>query len=95
MSFRPFQISASGELDAQPTSAGEKLVVVSDNAGDVGDTVTIRGIVATAAATNTVTLSTGSKIEKETTDAFTSITGISTSGRSRSLTVDADNPINP
>lgn len=80
MSFRPFEISASGELTAQPTSAGEKLVIVSDNTADTGDTVTVRGLVSAAASSNTVTLSTDGRIEKETTDAFESLTGISTSG---------------
>ena len=72
MSFIPFQTAASAvSFINQPAGVGEKLVIVSS---DTGDTIAINltGLVASTPTAEAVTLSTNSRIERQTTNTFQS-----------------------
>lgn len=79
MSFIPFQVSESGEFTAAPSAAGEKLIAVSTaNAANDRDGVTIVGSIAGPSSTSeTRALQTDSRIERETTASFISISSLS------------------
>lgn len=79
MSFIPFQVAESGEFSADPSAAGEKLIAVSSaNAANDRDGVKIVGNIAGPSSTSeTRVLATDSRIERETSATFISISSLS------------------
>lgn len=78
MSFIPFQVSESGEFSASPSSAGEKLIAVStSNAANDRAGVKIVGLVASASTLETLALATDSRIERESTNSFETLSSLS------------------
>lgn len=79
MSFIPFQVAESGEFSADPSAVGEKLIAVSSaNAANDRDGVKIVGNIAGPSSTSeTRALATDSRIERETSATFISISSLS------------------
>lgn len=71
MAVLPFTVSASGSFSAQPSSAGEKIIMRSTNAVDTMN-ATLSGVVAAVATSETNALL--GRREVQTTGAFTSLT---------------------
>lgn len=78
MSFIPFQVSESGEFSASLSGVGEKLIAfsTSDAANDRAG-VKLVGNVASTSTLETLALSTDSRIERETTNSFETLSSLS------------------
>jgi hypothetical protein len=77
MSFRPFQTTANGSFDSQPSPTGEEVIVVSTDTGDAGAVITINGSLSSTADSEAVTLTSNGRIERETTSQFDALTALS------------------
>ena len=78
MSFIPFQVSESGEFSASLSGVGEKLIAfsTSDAANDRAG-IKLVGNVASTSTLETLALSTDSRIERETTNSFETLSSLS------------------
>jgi len=78
MSFIPFQVSESGEFASAPSLAGEKLIAVSTaNAANDRAGVKLVGNVASTSTLETLALATDSRIERESTNSFETLSSLS------------------
>ena len=79
MSFIPFTVTGSGSFASQPQGAGEKIIIVSDNASDNGETLTLSGLVGGLPDSEVITLGSTGLLEVEGTKSFTSLSSAAAS----------------
>jgi hypothetical protein len=76
MSFIPFTVTGSGSFASQPQGAGEKIIIVSNDATDNGETLTVSGLVGGLPDSEVITLGSSGLLEVEGTKSFTSLSSV-------------------